>query len=581
MTPRLTPLYVIRTSGTHTTVLRSDPWDGLSRTAEIKWPRKIPTKGKTREILGILIQLSDGRWQSADAILKPGNMLSSPPRFNIPNYSHSMRWKRVGSTYWCTTSSVKGPIAIFYPAVEGVPPRIKVFETLHDKYQSQSVASHNGVSIVLLDQLIITAMLLVTDVQDWMLVQKYEGADEGAPSIAPTSSSSDQMDPPQSAPASASQWRKILYGEPIFPKRSPSNMRSVSTTDLSKPLPTSSKQMAKIVYGDPLFPTLTASPAASSVWDSDDEINDYDDRVSVRTSGGALPSPLSSHFPARIHSPSTDSMCYPDGRSPSHPYMEASGYYGEDSLSVPPVPQIPAHLQYASSNSRGTTPPDSARSMSRSNSRSFKELPPPPISPTSPLTPLRANRSQSTPPREIRASSFERRPSEPLFLSPMHRSSSSRSSNLTSISSAMTSSSAPPPLPPLPPTPTLARSQSMKLRQLPQPPTPTESSSSNSPFSTRASRRVSTYSMRSQSSVSSARALPIPPGHHNNPPPLPPLPIPRKDEMWLYPWGEDQSSRTAPPFAAGEAPPPYVERHSQANLASMYMAEPTAATSSS
>ncbi|KAJ7072032.1 hypothetical protein C8F01DRAFT_1102257 [Mycena amicta] len=526
------PLYVIRTAGTNTNVLRSDPWDGLTKTAEIKWPKRIPTKGKTREILGVLVQLADGRWQPSDAVLKPGTLLSSPPKFNIPNYPHSMRWKRVGSAYWCTTSSVKGPVATFHPAVEGVPPRIKVYETLHDKYESRPVISHNGVSIVLLDHLIVTAMLLVTDVQDWMLVQKYEGAEDGAPSIAPTSSSSDQMDQqPQSAPASASQWRKILYGEPIFPKRNPTSMRSVSTTDLSKPLPTTSKQMAKILYGDPIYPSLTASPV-TSVWDSEDEVDD-DGRGSLNTNS-ALPSPQSTHFPTtaptRIHSPSSESMYYQDGQPASHPYMDP-GYYGEESA-IPPVPQIPA--QYASS-SRGTTPPDSARSVSRPKSR---DLPPTPISPSTPLSPLRGNRSQSTPPREGPVVSYERRPSEPLFLTLQPK----------SQPSSTTSSS-------LPPTPirTLSRSQSMKLRQLPQPPTtPTESSSSNM----RAGRRGSTYSTRSQSSVGSARALPVPPGQA---PPLPPLPIPRKDGMWLYPWGPEGRGgpRTAPD---GEAPPPYAER---------------------
>lgn len=69
------PLYVIRTTGTATTVLRRDPWDGLVKTAEVKWPKVIPTKGKTRETLGVLVQMGDGRWQSADTILKPGSLL--------------------------------------------------------------------------------------------------------------------------------------------------------------------------------------------------------------------------------------------------------------------------------------------------------------------------------------------------------------------------------------------------------------------------------------------------------------------------------------------------------------------------
>ncbi|KAJ7079055.1 hypothetical protein B0H15DRAFT_891541, partial [Mycena belliarum] len=332
------PLYVIRTTGTSTSVLRTNARDdSLVKTAEIKWPKVIPTKGKTRETLGILVQMSGGRWQSADTVLKPGTMLSAPPKFNVPNFPHTMKWKRMGSAYWCTTSSVKGPIATFHPAVEGVPPRINVFETLHDKYDSRSMMVHNGVSLLLMDHLIVTAMLLVTDVQDWMLVQKYEGSSsDSAPSLPPLSaSSSDLFDmPPQSAPASASQWRKILYGEPLFPKRYP-NSRTVSTTDLSAsaPLPTSAKQMAKIqgasastssLPSRQLPPTRGPNPSAESVLNPS------------HPGAGVRPSP------------------------PGHTYMDP-GFYA---VGAPPVPQIPA--QYASSyfsaasSIRGATPPDSA-----------------------------------------------------------------------------------------------------------------------------------------------------------------------------------------------------------------------------
>ncbi|KAJ7497602.1 hypothetical protein FB451DRAFT_1550428 [Mycena latifolia] len=524
------PLYVIRTTGTSTSVLRSDAWDdGFSKTAEIKWPKVIPTKEKTRETLGVLVQMKDGRWQSGDTILRPGTMLrcrraraSAPPKFNIPNFPHSMKWKRVGNSYWCMTSTVKGPIATFHPAVEGVPPRINVFETLHDKHDARPMSMHNGVSLLLMDHLIVTAMLLVTDVQEWMLVQKYEGSSsDSAPSLPPLSaSSSDLFDqPPQSAPASASQWRKILYGEPLFPKRSP-NSRTVSTTDLSAPLPTSAKQMAKIVYGDPIYPSLTSSPV-TSIWDSDDS-DDDDDLEAWRAQRGSYstPSPASPQTPpTRGVSPSAESVLYPNGRPPSHGYMDPS-YYAED---VPPVPQIPA--QYASSvsastSSRGTTPPDSARS------RALRDLPTPPT----PLSDSRAHRSQSTPPREA-VQPFGRRPSEPLFLA------------MAPASASSSSSSSAPPAPPR----LLTRSQSMKLRQLPTPPTPTTPTSEGPPdrLRPRSQRRNSQYNQRS---------LPMPP----IPGAVPPLPRPpqRKDpadQLWLYSW----TSPAGAPASQFEAPPPY------------------------
>ncbi|KAJ6498992.1 hypothetical protein C8R45DRAFT_99960 [Mycena sanguinolenta] len=549
-------LYVIRTTGTSTRVMRNDPWDGLTKTAEIKWPKVIPTKGKIKETLGVLVQMSDGRWQSGDTILKPGTMLSAPPRFNIPNFPHSMKWKRVGSAYWCTTSSVKGPIATFHPAVEGVPPRIKVYETLHDKHDSRPILVQNGVSVVLIDHLIITAMLLVTDVQDWMLVQKYEGEESTVPILPPlASTSTDLFDtPPQSAPASASQWRKILYGEPIFPKRYP-NSRSASTTDLTAPVPTSSKQMAKILYGEPIYPSLSSPVTSNWESDDDDEVDVEDEEGEYRaqrdsansSANSSLPSPAMPATP-RVESPISESIFYPSARPPSHGYVDPS-YYGED---VPPVPQIPA--QYASSvssTSRGATPPDSARLRVR------RELPLPPPTPVTESSPSRhTHRSQSTPPREVPTDPFgRRRPSEPLFLA----ASSSSASASPSTPSVPSPRPAPPPLTPIR---TLTRSQSMKLRpqrQLPTPPTPTEATSDSlSRSETRSSRRSSQYSQRS---------LPVPPGA---PPPLPRPPL-RKDPMGDW-GGYSWTSNGAGPLS--EAPPPYMEADSPTSALPLQTEDP-------
>jgi hypothetical protein len=124
------PLYVIRTTGTSTSILRADPWNGHTKTAEIKWPKVIPTKGKQRETLGVLVQMTDGRWQPGDAILKPGTMLrsvaptnhisdakfsrftSAPPRFHVPNSSQTLKWKRVGSSYWVFTVRSESPFLL-------------------------------------------------------------------------------------------------------------------------------------------------------------------------------------------------------------------------------------------------------------------------------------------------------------------------------------------------------------------------------------------------------------------------------------------------------------------------------------
>lgn len=169
---------------------------------------------------------------------------------------------------------MKGPIATLDLAVESVPPRLKVFETLHDKHDTRPMLVHAGVSVLLLDYLLVTALLLVTDVQEWMLVEKYEGQDSIFPSPA-TAYGSDNGSPrsPVGTSTSASQWRKIVYGEPLFPKRAPNPMQSTSEL---VPNPTSPEQMAKIIYGEPIYPTLrTPSPALSGTdSDEDDEADD-------------------------------------------------------------------------------------------------------------------------------------------------------------------------------------------------------------------------------------------------------------------------------------------------------------------
>ncbi|KAF8812520.1 hypothetical protein BYT27DRAFT_6425026 [Phlegmacium glaucopus] len=85
-----------------------------------------------------------------------------------------MKWKRYGTSYWCTTSGVKGPIAILDLAKGLEPIRLAVYETLYDKYDPQALSAYKGVSILLLDHLIVTALLCVTDVAAWMLLEKVD-----------------------------------------------------------------------------------------------------------------------------------------------------------------------------------------------------------------------------------------------------------------------------------------------------------------------------------------------------------------------------------------------------------------------
>ncbi|PFH45710.1 hypothetical protein AMATHDRAFT_71190 [Amanita thiersii Skay4041] len=352
-------LYTIRTTSNNTAVMRSDPWVGTTKTADIKWPENLPvSKGKGKGTEGVQIQMRGTRWKGCETLLKPGSGSSSPRKFSIPNYSQSLKWRRVGCAYWCTTASVKGPVAILDPAVASIPAQIQIFETLHDRYDARPMQDHHGVSILLLDYLLITSLLLVTDMQEWMLVKAPE---ESVISISPEVANMREISGPSSAPGivstSASQWRKIMYGEPIYPKLQhntlTTGLSNSSTTQLdSMPItPTSPEKLAKVLHGVPLYPSIAAAAAAANLPDldmSDDSDHEEDER-SISS-----PSPQQSRPP----SPSAESLFYPltNASAPSHTYLDPS-YYNDDM--IPPVPPLPSRFK-ASDLSQGHSPAPSS-----------------------------------------------------------------------------------------------------------------------------------------------------------------------------------------------------------------------------
>ena len=72
----------------------------------------------------------------------------------------------------CVGSSLKGPIAVFNPAMGSEPPTLHVYETLQHKDESVPILEHSGVSLHLLDHLLVTALFLVTDIQYWRTIDK-------------------------------------------------------------------------------------------------------------------------------------------------------------------------------------------------------------------------------------------------------------------------------------------------------------------------------------------------------------------------------------------------------------------------
>lgn len=138
-------------------------------------------------------------------------------------------------------------------------PRLKVFETLSSFHRSVPRLDHAGISLFLLDHLFITALLLVTEPEDWMTLARNPSSLDGRPAGAPFGTAFTTR-------ASARQWRKIMYGEPMYPSlKTPAFDKGIvgggedaDVLDTSEPpqLSTSTRQWRKILYGEPLYPSL-------------------------------------------------------------------------------------------------------------------------------------------------------------------------------------------------------------------------------------------------------------------------------------------------------------------------------------
>ncbi|KAH7919283.1 hypothetical protein BV22DRAFT_1023250 [Leucogyrophana mollusca] len=276
------PLYAVETVGSSTTIWRSDPWDGFTKTADIRWPKELPFKGKGRENAhGALVQMNGCGWKNAESFLKVGS-LGSSRKFSVPHHPHSLKWKRSGSLYQCMSAPFKCPIATLEPSEDETPPQLKIYESLETRHSVPQL-DHAGISLSLLDHIFVTALLLVSEPEEWMTIAHHP-----IPSENP---STDALPIPRTnsikTPASARQWRKIMYGEPLYPSlKTPcfdtgvplAHGDDADVLDISEPaqLPTSIQQWRKIVYGEPLYPSLRPHsaggidlpPRPNTAWDT-------------------------------------------------------------------------------------------------------------------------------------------------------------------------------------------------------------------------------------------------------------------------------------------------------------------------
>ena len=283
----------------------------------------------------------------------------------------------------CTTPSVKGPIATLKLAKGQIPTILTVYETLHDKYDPRGLSAFKGVSILLLDYLVVTGLLLVTDLQDWMLVRKFEDDDMSRPHSSDASGGQGSGTASDLPPTSDPQWRKIMFGEPLYPKLGSEGHSNTSKSPTTTGFPGTPTSPIEVGHPYSYFGSEEGSSSRPSSRSQKMRLSSVTTEDDVRSEDMA--------YEGAPISPSAESVAF-TSPAPSHTYLEPS-FYGSD---PPPVPPLP--LQYVQSfngrnaKSQPTTPV----------SATFKPLPQhPPISTRSSHTPSEerphSSLSQSSP----------------------------------------------------------------------------------------------------------------------------------------------------------------------------------------
>ena len=300
-----------------------------------------------------------------------------------------------------------------------------------------------------------TALLLVTDAEEWVTFARPGNAD-GPPSTS----------------SSVRQWRKIVYGEPLFPSlRAPSDECLESSKSLEEdirppsPTNTSVRQMRKIVFGEPLFPSLSRAGSDELAFASRSSISLHD---------------------IASESSASESINYPS-TPVSHGFIDPS-FYDKD---IPPIPEFP---QQSTSRSPSLHPPSTPPTLP------YRSLPKPPIPSSSSvsISPFlhaskSLHRSRSTPflkTTNLPSSSGKSHSPDSSNRSPSSQSTHVRTHSPTFLSGGTRTLRKLPQLPhssdvaPTSPTPTLpprtekSRSRSNTQRSLPEPPQPEGTSES-------------------------------------------------------------------------------------------------------
>ena len=114
-----TAVYTIKTIEASTVVLRNGNEGNPLEIAKINWPGALSPNEAREDDNFPLIKMKDCRWSEGPVFLRSGSNPkyannsylvihhdsnhvpnSSSRKFTIPDYSHTMKWKRYGTSYW-------------------------------------------------------------------------------------------------------------------------------------------------------------------------------------------------------------------------------------------------------------------------------------------------------------------------------------------------------------------------------------------------------------------------------------------------------------------------------------------------
>ncbi|CAL1706440.1 unnamed protein product [Somion occarium] len=408
------PVYIIETVRDSTSIYRlNSETDEAIKVSTVQWPNTI-TRSKLKS--GRTVQMANDRWREAEEFLKLGPLGSIGTRkFNIPHYPHSFKWKLIpGGHFYCSTAGANGPFAILDSSVLSAPARLSIFHNCLEDDESRTQENYKGIPVLLLDYLITTSLLLVTEVQEWLDRQQ--------------SPSGTVRIPGSSIPA-VKKWLAIIHNTPLPPSQatSPSDTASSANiwgssdrrTSTSSSPPTSVASPTPSVPGTSLdsilhrpsseeIPPVPPLPQSSSLADPSQVITPFPHSFASSSTPHlpSLPAPSissSMRAPRRLPKPPILSLSQPGERVP----WQTPEPLGSNDPLISPLPDT----QRSPSPSGQSSSSGSAVSMhsrNRSSRGSMGRLVAPPSAPPPatnlPLPPKLAQELATSPPGRQRTS---------------------------------------------------------------------------------------------------------------------------------------------------------------------------------